>query len=408
MTSLFKSNIFSAFYGPYHKRWPRGASISLKKLNRSHSDIENFIRLNAEEFEGGATISNIYLKQDISAGTMTLTVPSTTRVSSIGLFGKSLLWDGHTVELVSPTTLSIRIPLITNGISVQSIHQDILILLEDEKPIGAGFLSMLRQNLEFKKPARLFAGSFATHALILGIAFMLKFMVLSNTHNTDTNTDLAKEEIEIVTPQKLQAAANFSGEQLKVVQPKTISPEAKVEKLSKALSSISSRLATFGALRINGFKQNKKESQVTSAALRKLTDKLSQTQSSALVAQMILAGSGATGKGLSWGLFSKPGQAVSNKDQEQVATIFRGLQGQFRECYEKVLLKDAELEVTISYQGQVLGSGGLGAPDFSLVGNYQPHSGPALTQCLSGVLNKVRVPQSLSGTIIKNEFLFKS
>lgn len=117
--------------------------------------------------------------------------------------------------------------------------------------------------------------------------------------------------------------------------------------------------------------------------------------------------SGSVGNAMKWNLVGTAGSSVSSSDQQRLADLMRSLQDDFRDCYEKALLVDESMAVTLRFESMITPTGKFGAPAYDMSGRSTEESERKLTGCMTGLLTKVQAGKSLAGITVKNQIIFK-
>ena len=105
---------------------------------------------------------------------------------------------------------------------------------------------------------------------------------------------------------------------------------------------------------------------------------------------------------------NQAGSGVTEGQQKKILDTFNGLQDRFRSCYETALLKFDEMSVTVVFEGDINRSGGVSQQTFDIRGRTTPEASSSLKACLSAVVSSAKLDPKLSGTHIRNQFIFKS
>lgn len=105
----------------------------------------------------------------------------------------------------------------------------------------------------------------------------------------------------------------------------------------------------------------------------------------------------------------KTGQhsTLTDAQQQRLAELFAAKQEKFRNCYETALLKFEEMTVTISFEGEIHPDGRITNPYFKTSGRTTNESQDVLVKCLKTVMSDIQFDTKLSGTRVKNQFIFK-
>lgn len=103
----------------------------------------------------------------------------------------------------------------------------------------------------------------------------------------------------------------------------------------------------------------------------------------------------------------KPSQrAMSDRERAELKRKFRALETELRKLYAKALNDDPHLELTVSFEAQVLATGYLSVASFKAAGNYRPESLAMFRQRMAELIGQVFVAQDLSGALVRGESVF--
>ena len=406
-TKQYFTSIYEWIYGPYVKNIEKVLAVETKQSG-SRSVLSAYSLSNAR-----AGISLGDMSVALVGDLQCLKVPSAAKVEILTYLGWKTLWDG---SLAMPVSDTMDLVVSSNStVRVFSQEQSITFGLRRGQDSGQSAKVDWRDTLIWGLRG---IGSFIAHMTLFGLAFYLSGFELpwtSDTLNIDSLESTEKTQLVQLSASDL---GGFDGRGMSIgssVQgggPSANAPgssakaDARAKAMTSGLSGLAAKLANMnfgiGTLAVNTGGGDASKSMAAMQA------GLSKGQGSSLNAGLEKVAQGVIGKNMKWGLFGSNGQSVSQRDQEEVANIFRALQPEFRNCYESALLRDSELSVLVNYEATIVETGTLDAGNFDVTGTATAEGQKQLTECLSGVLKKVRVGRSLNGVKIKNQFIFKS
>lgn len=401
-TKLYFYQLGQTIYGPYQKRVPLMVTVQ--------TSSEHFLMpmsdLSSRKEVQGISIEKI---NDVSESLL-FTVPKGSHVEILGLLGWTTVYNGFKVrnqlgEFSFSASGIVRISTIGKDSNESTLVVGV-VRGKDQK-----LLPMMDWRESFNWSAR-GVGSLLVHLALLGLIFALKDFQIpwpSSTVELQEKLEEKQQEQKLVevdpamvgdfdgTGMSMGGDGGKGGQQ---------SSEAKAQAMTSGLSGLANRLSNISF----GGKLNISTGQggSDSKAVANVAAGLSQGQGSGLNAGLEKMAQGTMGKGMRWGVYGGNGQGISKRDQDELANVFRSLQSEFRGCYESALMKDDSLSVTVNYEGVIQDSGRLGQGAYDFSGTSTDEGQNHLTQCLNGVMSKVKVSKSLNGIKIKNQFIFKS
>jgi hypothetical protein len=279
-------------------------------------------------------------------------------------------------------------------------------------------LSLASIKASIKEAYAPFAGSIGVH-LLLALMCVLIYKFDLNLWNLfgAKEAEMAVTEIE-VTPEVEKmlksGGASAAGDYAGSMAWKTVSAEdmakAQADRAAKITSRVSGLAERLSRMDLSGLKikvGNGSMSGDISAALGKVGSQGGVGNGQGLSGRIQSLGAGKIGGNMQWNLVGQAGTSISNRDQEMLVRAMRALQDDFRDCYEKALLIDESMAVTVQMAAVVLSSGRLANPAYEIEGRSTPQSESSLTACMTKVLSTVKAGKTLVGVTVKNQIIFK-
>lgn len=404
-TKIYLQSIFDYLYGPYQKRLEFSIQTRTHFTDSKSDEISSL--QSGELAKSKVTHGNITIH--FSQGSTILTIPYNSKIETLQNFGWKSIWDGMTSCVSkSPHTIEINLSGLPNVRIIDAKQITQITKIQTKDP---GFNSGLDWRDSLSWGARGIGSIFAHIALLL-VLMNLKNLNLPWDTTTVSIENSAEEkpsaQVIDVAPAQIgdYSGTGLAGYGVSAAERQQAASDARAKAVSNGLSGLASKLSgiSFGQLNIAVGSGGKGDSKALSA----VQSGLSQSQGSGLNNSLEKMAQGIIGKGMKWGMYGGNGQGISQKDQEEVAQIFRSLQAEFRGCYESALMKDESLSVTLNYEATIQATGTLGAGAYDISGSATDEGQKSLTSCLSKVLSRVKVSKNLSGIKVKNQFIFKS
>lgn len=404
-TKHFVENIFHWVYGPYRKRY--SSVVRLEHcVHLGSSKAKSYAIAEAQKGiqEGAVCIVN-------EASAFRITIPPKARLDVFSGFSWKTIWNGSLATTTSAASLELKVAA-NKPIRVQMNDETWTWAVFEERELATSswltkvnIIVALRWLQNFMGSGLLHVAAFAL--LLLGQRFELPWM----TNPVEVSLEQKNQPVAVEIMTQQQASENdFAGHGLSLAASAAQAAaalEAKAQSVAQGLSGIAARMSRI-ALGVGS--QHDADSKVAmgNSTLGALAAKLGLAKGTAARAELQKIGNGGIKNKMGWDLYGAPGTVISLKEQEQLADIFRSLQGDFRNCYESALLKDSELSVNVQYEAEILSSGTLGDPAYAITGRATSVGEESLKSCLTSVLRRVRVGSKLSGMRVKNEFIFRS
>jgi hypothetical protein len=317
-------------------------------------------------------------------------------VKTLGIFGWKTIWEGNLAQATFP--IQFKLPT-AELIRLERGAESVMLTLDQSHPEEFGRPDWFT----FRTIAKLIRDLSTSSALHIALIFAVLVI------HGEIRLFHKKEAAAKPTEQKQEIPIDFSTVAQLINQEyagKSISPRPESEAATPT-KTVAKGLTKLAEL-VSGMKFSGVSTQVAQAPaqlnqnaadLEAIGNKLSKMSRSALLSQ--LQSVNVTGTSGRAGGYDKG-------DQDALVKAFRGLQGDFRSCYEKALLQDSTIAVTVQMESEVLASGMLSEPALQIDGHTSSEGSKIISDCIKGVFRKVHLDRKLSGIRFRNQVIFKS
>ncbi len=333
-------------------------------------------------------------------------IPSGSRLSRLAWWGSAPIWNGFEAKGLSHALLDLevaddsiyRLEWMESGRVVKSYFETRETLSDAFEPISAReTLKRLTRELFYFGQSIGLHGAIALIAVLAGMQWR-GFMQIEDLQ-------AIPQEIPVETMQIASENNGFDG-----VIPGDVGKgvsEDRANKMSARMNKLADQLShSMGKMAVA--QGAKKDSGLLGKWASMFSGRAVVGASNGQPVHSYGNGKAADSAGERTSLFSGASGAMQDKDGELVADVFRGLQEEFRACYETALLTDPSIAVTLDLDVQVQGNGKLGTGRYEPHGVFNEKSIGALERCVQGVLGKVQLPPRIGGAKIRKQFIFKS